>query len=305
MHKEIVFIGLGRMGSALCVHLVEKGYTVHGFDENSEASKTAASKGILTYSTIEEAVGAVSESPKTIWIMVPSAYVDDVLKKIKPLLKAGETVIDGGNSFFKDTLRRHDELMSLGIHYIDCGTSGGVSGARTGASLMVGGETAIVQDHKALFTDLSIDGGYAHVGGPGSGHFTKMVHNAIEYGMMGAIAEGVNILNEHQETLTIDINEALKPYQHGSIIESNLMSWLSNAFNTKGFLEQIAGEVPKGETEMEMEYLILHENVSILEAAVLQRKRTRTEPSYTGTLISAMRNKFGGHKILVKETKQK
>jgi 6-phosphogluconate dehydrogenase len=167
---------------------------------------------------------------------------------------------------------------------------------------MVGGDSEAVELHKQLFLDLATENGFAHVGGPSAGHFTKMVHNAIEYGMMGAIAEGVNILNEHKEALAIDITEALKPYEHGSIIESSLMSWLGSAYNTKGLLERIGGEVPKGETEMEMEYLISSEEVLVLEAAVLQRKITRTKPSFTGTLIAAMRNQFGGHAIINKET---
>lgn len=296
--KEIVFVGLGRMGASMSALLVEKGYVVHGFDSNPDSRNKAEGGGVITYKNIESALGALSEEPKIIWIMVPSRYVDEVIADCIPNLKTGDTIIDGGNSFFKDSLRRQNELEDRGINFIDCGTSGGVDGARTGASLMVGGEEKAVQAHSALFKDLATENGFAHVGGPSAGHFTKMVHNAIEYGMMGAIAEGVNILNEHKEALSIDIHQALKPYEHGSIIESNLMTWLSKAYNTEGLLEAIAGEVPKGETEMEMEYLISSEEVLILEAAVTQRKKTRTKPSFTGTLIAAMRNQFGGHAIL-------
>lgn len=296
--KEITYIGLGKMGGAMCALLLEKGYTVHGFDSSLDSRKTAQSGGVITYEHLSDAIVAQTGFHKTIWIMVPSRYVEEVISDVLPYLQQGDTLIDGGNSFFKDSLRRHGELEEKGINFIDCGTSGGVVGARTGASLMVGGDAHAVHTQTSLFTDLATKNGFAHVGGPSAGHFIKMVHNAIEYGMMGAIAEGINILNEHKEALSIDVKEALKPYEHGSIIESNLMSWLSKAYNTEGLLERIAGGVPKGETEMEMEYLISSEEVLVLEAAVLQRKMTRTNPSFTGTLIAAMRNQFGGHAIL-------
>lgn len=301
--KEIVFIGLGRMGEAMCALLSEKGYIVHGYDTNDQIRKKVEKNGVVVHDTLQETITALSTAPKTIWIMVPSRYVDEVLAEVLPLLSNADTIIDGGNSFFKDSIRRFNTLSEQGINFIDCGTSGGILGARTGASLMVGGEKETVKSLSHIFQALAIEDGYAHVGGPGSGHFTKMVHNAIEYGMMGAIAEGMNILNEHKDGLDIDITQALKPYEHGSIIESNLMSWLSKAYITPGLLERIAGEVPTGETEMEMEYLIASEEVLVLEAAVVQRKQTRITPSFTGTVISAMRNQFGGHAILPKKNK--
>jgi 6-phosphogluconate dehydrogenase len=300
--KQITFVGLGRMGSAMAMRLAEKGYSVYGYDENKDAELFSENiPNIHTYATLREAVAAQEISPKVVWLMVPSQYVDNVLTELVPLLQPGDTIIDGGNSFFKNTLVRADMLAEKKINFIDCGTSGGVSGARNGASLMVGGENEVVEKYADIFTSLAVQNGYAHVGGIGSGHFTKMVHNGIEYGMMGAIAEGINILNEHKEGLEIDVMQALKPYEHGSIIQGSLMTWMSEAFNTENYLDKIAGEVPKGETEMEMEYLIQHENVLVLEAALLQRKQTRTTPSFIGTLISAMRNQFGGHKILTKD----
>ncbi|MFT5849507.1 MAG: 6-phosphogluconate dehydrogenase [Patiriisocius sp.] len=301
MHKELTFIGLGRMGAAMAANLVEQGYTIHGFDVNKDARIAAAATGVTIHESLEAAVGAL-DAPRTVWLMLPAQFVDATLAQLRPLLSRDDTIIDGGNSFFKDTIHRQNDLAGDLIHYIDCGTSGGVSGARNGASLMVGGEKKIVERHKHIFTALATENGYGHVGGSGAGHFVKMVHNGIEYGMMGAIAEGINVLHHHKEGLELDINETLKPYQHGSIIESNLMNWISDAYHLDGYLEKIAGEVPLGETEMEMEYLIEHEDVRILDAAVLQRKLTRLKPSFIGTLISAMRNQFGGHKILDKDT---
>jgi len=300
MNKQLAFIGLGRMGAAMTAHLVEKGYDVHGYDANADARAQSAADGVTTYDNLEDTIGALDAS-RTVWVMVPSKYVDDVLTQLRPMLSADDTIIDGGNSFFQDTIRRHNDLQGSQIHYVDCGTSGGVTGARYGASLMVGGQDETVKRHEHIFQDLATGNGYGHVGGTGAGHFVKMVHNGIEYGMMGAIAEGVNILHEHRDGLAINVKEALKPYQNGSIISSSLMNWLADSYNTEGYLEQIAGEVPTGETEMEMEYLIDNENVRILDAAVLQRKLTRLKPSFIGTLISAMRNQFGGHKTINKK----
>jgi len=288
------------MGLAMTTHLVEQGYTVHGFDVSEAGRKTAAEAGVTTYESVVAAIAGMESAPKTVWLMVPARYVDDVIEDIVPQLQAGDTIIDGGNSFFKDTIRRHGELMDQEIHYLDCGTSGGVEGARNGASLMVGGERDAVVPLEHIFTTLAAPDAYGHVGGSGAGHFVKMVHNGIEYGMMGAIAEGMNVLHEHKDGLEVDVCEALKPYEHGSIIESHLMTWLSEAYHTPGMLSSIAGKVPKGETEIEMEYLVEHEQVKVLAAALEQRKDTRYHPSLIGTLISAMRNKFGGHQTIKK-----
>lgn len=297
MTKELIFVGLGRMGGAMTAHLVEQGYTVHGFDPDAQSRTAAATTGVTVYDTLAAAVAALP-TPRTIWLMIPSRFVDESLAELIPLLTAGDTIIDGGNSFFKETVRRHHELHEANLNYIDCGTSGGVDGARHGASLMVGGEADLVAQYTELFTALALENGYGHVGGPGAGHFVKMVHNAIEYGMMGEIAEGLNVLHEHKAGMELDIHEVLKPYQNGSIVASSLMDWMAKAYHTSGYLDTIAGEVPKGETEMEMEYLIDHETMPVLTAAVEERQQTRTTPSFTGTLIAAMRNQFGGHKVI-------
>lgn len=301
-YKEFALVGLGRMGRAIGEHLTKDGYTVHGFDTDSKARSRATKVGIQTHDSLQKTIAAL-HLPRTVWLMIPSRYVDEMITELTPLLSKNDTVIDGGNSFFKNSIERHHELSQSGINFIDCGTSGGVDGALHGASLMVGGDAKTVKHHEEMFKALATENGYGYVGGPGSGHFVKMVHNGIEYGMMGAIAEGINVLHEHKDGLGIDMLQALNPYEHGSIIESNLMSWLSDAYHEKGHLEKIAGQVPKGETEMEMEYLVQHENVRVLDAALLQRKLTRIEPSFIGTLIAAMRNAFGGHKVIKKQKK--
>jgi 6-phosphogluconate dehydrogenase len=165
---------------------------------------------------------------------------------------------------------------------------------------MVGGEEKVFKTHEHLFKAFATDGGYARVGGPGAGHFVKMIHNGIEYGMMGALAEGFSILHDHEEKLGINITEVLKPYTHESIIAGKLTNWLADAY-TQGQIEAIEGTVPRGETESEMEHITTLGETKVLEAALAQRKETREKPSYLGKLVAAMRNQFGGHKVIVKE----
>ena len=304
MNKELAFIGLGKMGGAMSAHLVEKGFTVHGYDADEEARQGSQTQGVTVHNTVEETINALSGDEKIIWLMVPARFVDEVITKIKPLLTPNDIVIDGGNSFFKDTIARNDELADAGIEYVDCGTSGGVDGARKGASLMIGADKHIFAKTEHIFKALALPNGYGHVGEVGAGHFVKMVHNGIEYGMMGRIDEGMNILHEHKDALNLNIQETLKPFENGSVIESSLISWLAGAYKVDGYLEHIAGCVPVGETEMEMEYLIENENVLVLDAAVKQRKLSREEPTFIGTLIAAMRNQFGGHRIVPRTQKQ-
>ncbi len=297
--KELVFIGLGRMGAAMSTHLVEQGYMVHGFDVSEMARKTAADTGVTTYESIADALAAMAE-PKVVWLMVPSKFNDDVLAEIYPCLQAGDTIIDGGNTFYKDTLRRAADAREKDIHYVDCGTSGGMDGARNGASLMVGGNREAVETHRHIFEALAAKDGFGHVGDTGAGHYVKMIHNGIEYGMMGAIAEGMNVLEERKTEFSINIAEALKAYEHESIITSKLATWMGDSYRTDGYLDSIAGEVPRGETEAEMEDIVANNNTPVLAAALQQRKDTRKNPSRIGTLISAMRNQFGGHKTIQK-----
>ncbi len=301
MKKELIFVGLGRMGQGMTTRLVEEGFVVHGFDANEETRTEASAQGVSVTGSLVEAISKMSEK-KIVWLMVPSKFVDDVLTEIIPQLSAGDIIIDGGNSFFKDTLRRNEELKKHDIHYVDCGTSGGVQGARHGASLMVGGDEEVVSRIKEIFETLAATNAYAHVGKTGAGHFVKMVHNGIEYGMMGALAEGMSFIEDHKADFDIRVNEVLKPYQHGSVIESSLMNWLADSYQIEGHLESIAGIVPQGETEPEMEFIAEHGKTKILQAALEQRKETRQESSRIGTLISAMRNQFGGHAVKSKDS---
>ncbi len=295
MIKEITFIGLGRMGAAMSTALVKKGFEVSGFDTNAQSRVDAEKNGVTTFDSLDAAL-APTENPKVIWLMVPSKYVDDVLSQVTSHTKPGDYIIDGGNSFFKDSIRRHGELKAQELIYIDCGTSGGVEGALNGASLMVGGEQTAVKYLEHFFVALATDNVYGHAGGPGAGHFVKMIHNGIEYGMMNALAEGLTAVESQSKELNINTPEVLKSYTNGSIITSSLMTWLSDAYSRPDHLNNISGNVPLGETEEEMEYVINEFDFQSLETALKVRKDTRESPSRVGTLIAAMRNEFGGHK---------
>ncbi|MCA9361191.1 decarboxylating 6-phosphogluconate dehydrogenase [Candidatus Kaiserbacteria bacterium] len=298
MKKQIGLIGLGRMGLNMAIHLVEQGYEVVATDTDENSRKSAREAGVIVVQNLADLVKKLDQ-PRLVWLMIPSQFVDDVLTEIIPLLDSGDAIIDGGNSFYQDSIRRHRSANELHIDYLDCGTSGGVSGARKGASLMVGGRAEVFQKHEPVFKALATQDAYALVGDAGAGHFVKMVHNGIEYGMMGAIAEGVSLLHDKEDELGIDLQSVFKPYEHGSVITSRLVTWLRQAYE-EGLIDKIAGVVPKGETESEMEYLVGLGSLPVLEASLRQRKETREQPSYLGKLVAAMRNKFGGHQTVDK-----
>jgi 6-phosphogluconate dehydrogenase len=302
MKKELGFVGLGRMGLNMVMLLAEKGYHVVGYNRSEEPRKAAEAAGVHVVDNIPDMIAELSV-PRVVWLMVPSAAVDEMLEQITPLLAPGDTIIDGGNSFYEDSLRRHKALAEKELKFLDCGTSGGMDGARAGASIMVGGDQGVFTEHEHIFAALAAKGGYARVGNAGAGHFVKMVHNGIEYGMMGAIAEGMTVLHEHEAQFGINLKEVFKPYEHESIITSKLVSWLKKAYD-EGQIEAIAGEVPKGETEFEMEHITTIGQVKVLEAALAQRKESRVQPSYLGKLVAAMRNQFGGHSVITDAKKQ-
>lgn len=300
MKNELGFIGLGRMGLNMVTLLVEKDFRVIGMDTDSAAQIAARAIGAEVAVDYVELIAGLSE-PRVIWLMVPSKFVDSVLDQMTPLLSSGDTIIDGGNSFYLDSLRRHKALKEQELKFLDCGTSGGMEGARHGASVMVGGDQQIFTDNEHIFAALAAPDGYARVGKEGAGHFVKMIHNSIEYGMMGAIAEGVTILHEHEDRFAIDLKQVFRPYEHESIISSKLVSWLRKAYD-EGQIALISGEVPSGETESEMEHIVSElGNAEILKAALAQRKETRTTPTYLGKLVAAMRNQFGGHAVIEKK----
>ena len=284
------------MGMNMAQRLVGKGWNVIGYDPSPSVREKAQEIGIKTVETISSSHEVLKETPRCVWIMVPYTVVDDVLGELSNILRSGDVVIDGGNSPFKESIRRHKELSQKGIHYLDAGTSGGPEGAESGACVMIGGEREIFEHCEKLFQDISAPNAYRFFGSPGSGHFVKMVHNGIEYGMMQSIAEGFALMK--QSPFDLDLCDVADLYNHKSVVESRLVGWLKEGMEKYGEdLEGISGEVShSGEGQWTVdsakEWNVPVENI---EQSLNFRKQSQGNPSYTGKLLTAMRNAFGGH----------
>ena len=295
------YIGLGKMGSNMVERLLEKGHDVIAFDRNVDAAQDVKKKGGRAADTLGSLIAALAPF-RLVWIMVPYQAVDSVLREIAPLLAAGDVVIDGGNSPYEESIRRAQELEARGIDFLDAGVSGGPAGARNGACIMVGGRKEVYQRCEALFRDLAVPSGYGYMGGPGAGHFVKMVHNGIEYGMMQALAEGFAVMKAAD--FRLDLAKIADVYNHRSVIESRLLDWLQSAFLQYGEdFTGISGSVAQsGEGLWTVEAgKKLGVPTPIIEAALDFRIRSQKHPSYTGKVLSAMRNQFGGHDVKVKK----
>lgn len=292
---KIGFVGLGRMGSNMVFNMLDHKYEVVVYNRTQEKMAEPVKAGAIPSSSISELVKLLPEK-KVIWLMVNAGEaLDQVLAELTPLLKEGDIVVDGGNSYYKDSQKRYENLKKIGISFMDCGTSGGMGGARNGACLMIGGDKASFDYIENVFKDLAIPDGFAYLGNSGAGHYVKMVHNGIEYGMMSALGEGFETMKN--SNLNIDLKSVAQVYSHGSIVEGKLMQWLADSYNEAGYLDAIEGVVPKGETEEEMKKLNESTNMPSLASAIKVREQSRVIPSYSGKLISAMRNRFGGHKV--------
>lgn len=348
--KEIGLIGLGKMGRNMAFRLLEKGWRVTAFDK-AVRGRTRTSRGLtqtpekITVADSVKNLVKVLKKPRVIWLMVPAgAAVDETIfsksdkgntagslsliranggikDSLSHLLDAGDTIIDGGNSFYEDSIKRAKKLKKLGINFLDVGVSGGPAGARYGASLMVGGQKSAYDSFEDLFRDLAVPNGYEYMGKSGAGHFVKMVHNGIEYGMMQAIAEGFNVLRtadlrgftptpkfgvgasadkRRKLQYKFDLKKIADVYNHGSVIESRLVKWLEKAFSEYGEnLEGISGSVGHtGEGEWTVKTAKkLGVPAPIIKAALDFRIQSKKNPSYIGKILSALRNQFGGHKV--------
>jgi len=293
---KIGFIGLGRMGGAMVLNLMDHGHKIVGYNRSDDVTKKYVKKGMIGASSVGELCKKLGKN-KVIFVMIKAGQpVDAVLAELKKHVIRGDIIIDSGNSFYKDSQRRALNMKKLGINYLDCGTSGGVSGARYGACMMIGGEKKIFTKVEKAFRDMCVKKGYGYMGSYGAGHFVKMVHNGIEYGMMGAINEGLKGIEKHKEEFNTDMDEVVKVYTHGSIIESRLMSWLYDSFKKEHYLDNISCEVPRGETEEEMKKLEKLAKMPVLHEARKMRERSRSG-LVCGDFIAAMRNQFGGHKV--------
>ena len=294
---QIGFIGLGRMGSNMVLNLLDHEIKVAAYNRSPKPIEEIAKKGAIPAYTIMELASKLPKR-KIVWIMVTSSSVDYILEDLLPLLNKGDIIIDGGNSFYKDSIRRHNKLRSRGIYFLDVGTSGGVEGARHGACLMVGGETEAFREAEYIFKALAKKDGYKYVGQSGSGHFVKMVHNGIEYGMMAAISEGFEAIYKHKKDFSLDLKTIAEVYSNGSIISSSLINWLKNVLNKDPELSSIKGTVPLGETEKEMNYLKGISEMPVLSQAIKEREKSRKKQNFRSKVVAALRNEFGEHKLI-------
>ena len=297
---ELAMIGLGRMGANMAERLVRGGHTVRGYDPGDAARQQAEARGIVPHANLQNAVAALP-TPRVVWLMVPAGQVvDDTIAQLRPLLAAGDTVIDGGNSKSKDTQRRGAQLAEAGIHYIDCGTSGGVWGLAEGYSLMIGGDAGAVARLQPVFATLAPtpQTGWGHVGPSGAGHFAKMIHNGIEYGMMQAYAEGFAIL-KHKQAMDFDLGALAEIWRHGSVVRSWLLDLTADALKKNPQMDGIAPYVAdSGEGRWTVaEAIDLNVSAPVITLSLLERLRSRDEDSYADKLLAAMRNEFGGHAV--------
>jgi 6-phosphogluconate dehydrogenase len=297
---ELGMIGLGRMGANMTERLVRGGHRVVGFDPKEEARKRVADKGADCAVSLE-ALTAKLKPARTLWMMVPAgAVTDSTINTLLPLLDAGDTLIDGGNSNYKDTLRRAKMLAEKKIHYVDSGTSGGVWGLEEGYSLMIGGDQAAVERLRPIFATLAPahDRGWGRVGPVGSGHFAKMIHNGIEYGLMQAYAEGFSIL-QHKQEFGLDLHQIAEIWRYGSVVRSWLLDLTAHALDKNPTLKGIAPYVEdSGEGRWTVsEAIDLNVSAPVIALSLLERLRSRDADSFSDKLLAAMRNEFGGHAI--------
>ena len=297
---ELGMIGLGRMGANMAQRLVRGGHRVVGFDPKPEARKDLENQGAESADSLAVLIAKLP-APRTLWLMVPAGEITDgTLTKLLPLLVAGDTVIDGGNSNYRDTLRRGKMLAEKEIHYVDCGTSGGVWGLAEGYSMMIGGDEAAVERLRPIFETLAPakDKGWGRVGPSGSGHFTKMIHNGIEYGMMQAYAEGFSIL-QHKREFALDLHQVAEIWRTGSVVRSWLLDLTAAALEKNSTMTGIAPYVDdSGEGRWTVaEAIELDVPAPVITLSLLARLRSRDADSYADKLLAAMRNQFGGHAI--------
>jgi 6-phosphogluconate dehydrogenase len=294
------FIGLGRMGANMVRRLVRDGHEIMVYNRTPEKSTEIEGEGEGAKATfsIEELVAQL-DKPRAVWVMVPAgdateAQITELLEHLEP----GDTIVDGGNTNFHDDVRRHDALKEHGIHYVDAGTSGGVWGLKVGYCLMVGGDEEAVRPLEPIFKTLAPPGGYLHVGGPGAGHYVKMVHNGIEYGLMQAYAEGFEIM--HASDYTLDLGAIADLWMQGSVVRSWLLELAARAFKANGQdLEHLKGWVAdSGEGRWTVQEAIDKDvPAPVITLSLLTRFRSRQDDSYGAKVLAALRNEFGGHEV--------
>ncbi len=302
---QLGMVGLGKMGANMTTRLLQGGHTLHVTDLSEEAIALSVADGAKGAANVDELVAQL-DAPRAVWVMVPAGRAtESVISQLASTLSPGDIIIDGGNSNYKDSVRRADELRQKKIQMVDVGTSGGVWGLAEGYSMMIGGDQKAVEHLRPIFETLapSPETGWGRVGPSGAGHFAKMIHNGIEYGMMQAFAEGFAILRAKSE-FEFDLSEVARIWQHGSVIRSWLLDLIKEALETDEKLEGIAPYVmDSGEGRWTVfEAIDLNVSAPVITTALERRIRSR-EDGYTEKLLSMMRNAFGGHAIIKEEPK--
>lgn len=294
---EVGLIGLGRMGYNLALNMRDKGHRVVAWNRTLSKVQEIEQEGVTGAYSLEELVSKLAH-PRTIWLMVPAGpVVDEMIEKLVPLLSPGDLIVDGGNSNYKDTLRRAERLQPTGIRFADVGTSGGVEGARNGACTMCGADDDVFPQIEPLLRDISVPNGYLHCGAVGSGHFVKMVHNGVEYGMLQAIGEGFEILA--QGPFQLNLKEVARVWNNGSVIRGWLMELMERAFAKDPRLDKIRGIMhSSGEGLWTVQTALdLGIPVPVIGLSLFMRYRSEQEDTFAGKVVAALRNEFGGHKV--------
>ncbi len=297
---QIAMIGLGKMGANMTLRLLNDGHRVVAYDLNEDAIKQAEEAGATGARTLDEVVEHM-DAPRVAWVMVPAGDpTEQTVQALGERLDRGDVIIDGGNSNFHETMRRGQEVESRGIHFVDVGTSGGVWGLKEGYSMMVGGSEEAVNRVRPALETLApgTDKGWGHVGPIGSGHYVKMVHNGIEYGMMQAYAEGFALMKRRTE-FDLDLHQVAEIWRFGSVVRSWLLDLTAEALDENPDLDGIAPYVTDSGEGRWTVFEAIDQDLSapVITLSLLQRLRSREEEGYTEKLLSAMRNKFGGHSI--------
>ncbi|HDR7674257.1 TPA: decarboxylating 6-phosphogluconate dehydrogenase [Bacillus wiedmannii] len=293
---RVGLIGLGKMGLNLGKNLMDHKHEVAAFDLNTSAVEEMKEYGATGVSSLSELVQSL-ESPRILWVMVPHAVVDSVINEITPLLSKGDILIEAGNSHYKESIRRYEQLKKDGIHFMDAGTSGGMEGARNGACYMIGGDQEAWDIVEPIFRDTAVENGFLYAGKAGSGHFLKMIHNGIEYGMMAAIGEGFEVLEKSE--FDYDYEKVSRVWNNGSVIRSWLMELTENAFSKDAKLDEIKGVMhSSGEGKWTVETALdLQTATPVISMSLLMRYRSLDNDTFTGKVVAALRNEFGGHAV--------
>ncbi|HEY5362428.1 MAG TPA: decarboxylating 6-phosphogluconate dehydrogenase [Streptosporangiaceae bacterium] len=311
---QLGMIGLGRMGANLVRRLMRDGHTCVAYDVSASAVKALESEGAQGATKLADFVAKL-EKPRAVWIMVPAAVVQPTLDDLRPLLEPGDIVIDGGNSYYRDDIDRAKQLITDGIHFVDCGTSGGVWGLDRGYCLMIGGENEPVEHLGPIFKTIAPGSGsaeptasrkaggtapqgYLHCGPSGAGHFVKMVHNGIEYGVMQAYAEGFSIMRAKQP-LDLDLEQISQIWRYGSVVRSWLLDLIADALKKNPTLEGLEAYVTdSGEGRWTVfEAIDLNVSAPVITESLIRRLRSREENNFTDRMLAVMRNEFGGHAV--------